>query len=52
MEGGGSGYVTAGKGIGGRREFGASREEVGGKRSEAWVIGGEERLEANSFSIG
>jgi hypothetical protein len=52
VEGGGGGYVAAGKGVGGCREFGTSREEVGSKGGEAWVIGREERLKANSFSIG
>ena len=50
-EGGGSGNVTSGELVGGRREFGTSREEMSGARSKAGVAGGEKRLEANSLAI-
>ena len=50
-EGGGSGNVTSGELVGGRREFGTSGEEMGGARSKAGVVGREGRLEANSFAI-
>ena len=50
-KGGGSGDVASGKLVGSRREFGTSREEMGGAGSKAGMVGGEKWLETNSFAI-